>query len=201
MRRWAVICAFSVLVGCTTPGAYFTPVQGKSYAPEPAVDSERVLLVLYRPQSQWADQELEAPGLFVNNQLVAALPSNGYLALELDLAVHRVEMRRPLGGTYWTLLAEGPFDFNRIASFELNPEVGEVYYLRYDELNPPPKVSKAGAFGEGPLQLVDADLALEELPATKQIQARQRVAASDDLSREQEGFWRSVGRALDKIGI
>ncbi len=200
MRRWLVLGALLALTGCSTPGAFFSEVEGPVFSAQ-SVGPDQVLVVLYRPQSQWADEELEAPGLFVNNQLAGALPSNGYLVLELEPAVYRVEMRRPLGGSYWTLLAEGPFDFNRIASFELNPEVGEVYYLRYDELNPPPKVSQRGGVGEGPLQLVDADVALEELPPTKRVQARQKVAASDELERKQEGFWRKVGRALDKIGI
>ncbi|WP_213952567.1 DUF2846 domain-containing protein, partial [Escherichia coli] len=49
---------------------------------------------LYRPRSQWADEELEAPGIFLNNELIGSLPSNGYLAFEFETGSYKLEMRR-----------------------------------------------------------------------------------------------------------
>lgn len=127
------------LVGCSTPGAFFGAVDGPAFVAHPSADASHATVYLYRPRSQWADEELEAPGIFLNNELIGSLPSNGYLAFEFETGSYKLEMRRPLAGSFWTLFADGPMDFTRIASFMLEARAGSVYYLRYDELNPPPK--------------------------------------------------------------
>ncbi len=194
-----LICA--VLGGCSTPGAFFGATDGPMFKAESPSDGEHALVYLYRPRSDWADQELEAPGIFLDNQLIGSLPSNGHLALEFEAASYRLEMRRPLFGSYWTLFAEGPLDFTLITSFALDASAGRTYYLRYDELDPPPKSSEQPAAGNGPLQLVAESLGREEIAATRQVQPNERIAASGERVRPQQGFWRGVGRALDKIGI
>lgn len=196
-----IVLLGSLLAGCSTPGAFFAAVDGPLFSPRKLSDDNHVLVYLYRPQSQWADDELEAPGLFVNNQLTGGLPSNGYLAMEFEVASYQLEMRRPLMGSYWTVMAESPMDITRIASFALDAEVGETYYLRYDEINPPPHDEQLSASGDGPLQLVSAKVALPELAATRRVQPFARIDSNGENVRTQRGFWRSVGRALDKIGI
>jgi len=195
-----VLSLLASLAGCSTPGAFFGASAGPPFEAQPLSDQEHALVYLYRPQSDWADQELEAPGLFLNNQLIGSLPSNGYLVLEFETASYQLEMRRPLFGSYWTLLAESPLDFTLIASFALDAEAGGVYYLRYDELNPPPQNATPNE-GDGPLQLVSARLALGEIGATRRVQPFERIAASGERVRPQRGFWRRVGQVLDKIGI
>lgn len=203
MRRYPlfVLLLASLLSGCSSPGAFFTDTDGPLFKARSLSDENHVLVYLYRPQSTWADQELEAPGLFINNQLSGSLPSNGYLAVEFEVASYQLEMRRPLLGSYWTLMAESPMDFTRIASFALDAEAGATYYLRYDETNPPPHDESLSASGDGPLQLVSAKVALPELAATHRVQPFARIDANGEHIRPQRGFWRSVGRALDKIGI
>jgi hypothetical protein len=203
MRRYPLFLLLlaSLLSGCSSPGAFFGASDGPLFKARSLSNENHVLVYLYRPQSPWADQELEAPGLFVNNQLTGSLPSNGYLALEFEVASYQLEMRRPLMGSYWTLVAESPMDFTRIASFALDAEAGATYYLRYDESNPPPHDENLSASGDGPLQLVSAKVALAELAATHRVQPFARIAANGENVRAQRGFWRSVGRALDNIGI
>lgn len=203
MRRYPLFALMlaSLLGGCSSPGAFFGASDGPLFKPRSLSDDNHVLVYLYRPQSAWADQELEAPGLFINNQLNGSLPSNGYLALEFEVASYQLEMRRPLLGSYWTLLADGPLDFTRIASFALDAEAGATYYLRYDESNPPPHDESLSASGDGPLQLVSAKVALPELAAIHRLQPFASIDANGESVRTQRGFWRSVGRALDKIGI
>lgn len=141
MRRYRLFVLLLLtgwLTACSTPGAFFGATEGPLFQSRSLSDENRVLLYLYRPQSSWADQELEAPGLFINNQLFSGLPSGGYLVMELDTASYQLEIRRPLLGSYWTLAAESPMDFTRVASFALDAEAGATYYLRYDELSPPP---------------------------------------------------------------
>jgi hypothetical protein len=201
-RRYLPILLFcAVLGGCSTPGAFFGATDGPQFQAAAPSDGEHALVYLYRLQSEWADQELEAPGIFLDNELIGSLPSNGYLVLEFDAASYPLEMRRPLFGSYWTLLADGPLDFTLITAFALDATAGRTYYLRYDELDPPPKNSEQPAAGKGPLRLVDESLGGEEITATRQVQPSERIAASGQRVRAQQSFWRGVGRALDKIGI
>jgi hypothetical protein len=202
MRRLLWLLPIVLLAACSTPGAFFGATQGEAFAPHRLSDENHALVYLYRPRNDWADQELEAPGLFLDNRLIGSLPSNGYLVLEIDAANYKLEMRRPLAGSFWTLLADGPFDFTLIASFTLDAAVGATYYLRYDEDGPPPSGVVPGGAGEGPLQLVSAELAQTELRATRQVQPLARIEASDqEPERPQRGFWRSIGESLDKVGI
>lgn len=189
------------LLACSAPGAFFGAPDGVVFREHTASDGNHALVYLYRPQSDWADQELEAPGLFIDNQRVGSLPGNGYLVLELAIASYRLEMRRPLFGSYWTLFAEGPLDFTRIAGFTLDTEAGGVYYLRYDELSPPASSDGATHAGDGPLHLVSAASARDEISRTRKVQPLQRIAADSATERVQRGFWRGLGRMLDTIGI
>jgi hypothetical protein len=84
------------------------------------------------------------------------------------------------------------FDFNRIAGFNLDVGAGGTYYLRYDELNPPPLAEGTPTLGDGPLQLVPASLAEKEIGATHEFQPPQRFAA-DGEREEEPGFWGALG--------
>lgn len=206
MRRYRLLVLVLLtgwLSACSTPGAFFGATEGPLFKPRSLSDENRVLLYLYRPQSNWADQELEAPGLFINTQLFSGLPSGGYLVMELDTASYQLEIRRPLLGSYWTLVAESPMDFTRVASFALDAEAGATYYLRYDELSPPPHDDSLAASGDGPLQLVSEKVALGELTRSHRIKPFTRIAASGEahVRSSQRSFWRSVGDALNNIGI
>jgi hypothetical protein len=198
---WLALFLPVVLTACSTPGAFWGDTQGAVFREHDLSDDNHALVYLYRPQSDWADQELEAPALFLDNSHVGSLPSNAYMVLEFDVASYKLEMRRPLLGTYWTLLADGPLDFTRITSFTLDAEAGGVYYLRYDELNPPPLNDEVPSQGDGPLQLVSGRVAAAEITNTREVQPFEQVAASGETERMQRSFWRKVGKALDKIGI
>lgn len=198
---WLAVLLSALLCGCSTPGAFFGATEGAAFREHVLSAEDHALVYLYRPQSDWADQELEAPALFLNNQLIGSLPSNGYLVLEFDIASYQLEMRRPLFGTHWTFFADGPLDFTLISSFALNAEAGGIYYLRYDELNPPPASDPAASQGDGPLQLVSKDVAATEITATREVQPFERIAASGETERMQRSFWRKIGKSLDKIGI
>ena len=79
MRRYQLLLVLLLtgcLSACSTPGAFFGATEGPRFKPRSLSDENRVLVYLYRPQSSWADQELEAPGLFINNQLFSGLPSS-----------------------------------------------------------------------------------------------------------------------------
>jgi len=196
-----IVLLSAALLACSTPGAFFGATDGAAFREYAPSDDNHALVYFYRPRSDWADQELEAPGLFIDNERVGSLPSNGYLVLELAVASYRLEMRRPLFGSYWTLFAEGPLDFTRIAGFTLDTEAGGVYYLRYDELSPPVSSDGTSNDGDGPLQLVPAATAHEEIDQAREVQPLRRIATADDSERVQRGFWRGLGRVLDTAGL
>ena len=198
---WLAVLLSALLCGCSTPGAFFGATEGAAFREHVLSDEDHALVYLYRPQSDWADQELEAPALFLNNQLIGSLPSNGYLVLEFDIASYQLEMRRPLFGTHWTFFADGPLDFTLISSFALDAEAGGIYYLRYDELNPPPASDPTASQGDGPLQLMSKELAAAEIASTREVQPFERIAASGETELMQRSFWRKIGKSLDKIGI
>ncbi|MET1080009.1 MAG: DUF2846 domain-containing protein [Pseudomonas sp.] len=200
MRHLPLLMLLGVLGGCSTPGAFFGALDGPSFQAR-GIEPQHALVYLYRPRSDWADQELEAPGLFLDNRLIGGLPSQGHLALGFEGASYQLEMRRPLFGSYWTWFADGPLDFTRITSFALEAKPGEVYYLRYDELGPPPQCEAAPDAAEGPLQLVCVSLGETEIGATHEVQPFERITSDGQVERPQRGFWRGVGRALGRIGI
>ncbi|WP_435607422.1 DUF2846 domain-containing protein [Pseudomonas knackmussii] len=199
MFRSLLAVLLLALAGCSSHGAFFGGVDGQPFAALQVADARHAVVYLYRPQNRWADEELEAPGLFLNNELIGSLPSNGYLALEFEPGSFKLEMRRPLFGSFWTFFADGPLDFTRIASFMLEAKPGGVYYLRYDEDRVPAK--HAHSEGDGPLQLVDPKTGESEIQHTRQIQAPAQIAASGYEVRQQARFWQGVGQALDKVGI
>jgi hypothetical protein len=161
------------------------------FTAHPLTDEHHALVYFYRPQSEWADQEIEAPGLFLNKKLIGSLPSNSYLVLELDVASYPLEMRRPLFGSFWTVLADSMLDFNRIAGFNLDVGAGGTYYLRYDELNPPPVAEGTALVGDGALQVVSASLGASEITATHEFQPAQQFAANGE--GKASGFWSALG--------
>lgn len=191
MLRLALCAAFLMLVGCSTPGAFFGALDGPPFSAQPG-DAQHATVYIYRPQNQWSDEELEAPGLFLNNELIGSLPSNGYFAMHFAPGSYPLQMRRPLLGSFWTFFAGGGLDFTLIAGFALEARAGEVYYLRYDETHTPPKFQHNAGEGAGPLNLVGQELGSREIPATRQVQAPVSIAASGHKV-EPSGFWQSLG--------
>lgn len=200
MRRFLPLTLLLLLAGCSTQGAFFGPANGPIYLFRES-DPSLALIYLYRPKSDWASQELEAPGVFLDNQHLGRLPSDSFMRLLAQPGSYKIEMRRPLFGTHWTLLADGPFDFNRIASFTLEVEPGKQYFLRYDELEAPQYHEDQTALGDGPLRVVGLGLARQEIIFTNRIQPDTEIQLTAEHERPQRGFWRRVGEALDKIGI
>ena len=200
MRRFLPFTLLLLLAGCSTQGGYFGPTNGPIYLSRDS-DPALALVYVYRPRSDWASQELEAPGVFLDNQRVGRLPNDSFLRLLAQPGSYKIEMRRPLFGTHWTLLADGPFDFTRIASFTLEVEPGKQYFLRYDELDAPAHHDDQTDQGDGPLRLVGHSLARQEIVFTNRIQKDREIQLTAEHERPQRGFWRSVGEALDKIGI
>jgi len=186
------LCAFLLLLaGCSSPGAFFGALDGPMFSAQPS-DPQHATVYIYRPQNQWSDEELEAPGLFLNNELIGSLPSNGYFAMSFEPGSYPLQMRRPLLGSFWTFFAGGTLDFTLISGFALEAKAGQVYYLRYDETHTAPKFQHNAGEGAGPLNLVGNELGSREIPATRQVQEPVSFAVSGKEIRK-PGFFERIG--------
>ncbi len=81
-------------------GAYIATVSGKEYSQVAnRWDYEsKALLYVYRPNSQWAADEVEAPSFYLDNERIFNIRANGYTWFELEPGEYEVIMRRPLMG-------------------------------------------------------------------------------------------------------
>lgn len=143
-------------------GSQIKPVEGPAYSPVIETDPLNAVVYLYRPFSDWADQELQAPNIFIGPQRMFGLKNNMYVALELEPGRHYFSARRPLAIMH----------VEQIFELEFDVDPGEVYYLRYSEVDIPPELSfEEGYVSNGPLYQVSGEFAHHELRLTHSADA------------------------------
>ncbi len=179
-RISVVLCVLYLLTACSswdrTFGAYLKPVEGPLYAAQAKPELDNAHVIIYRPYSEWAEEELEAPTVYINGEPVVNISSNSYQMLALTPGQYQFMLKRPFFGLDLffledSFLAEQPINFNRIASFSLDVAGGATYYLRYAELTSPRLDPTAGdiPLGDGPMQFVSYSSAKAELEQTRQL--------------------------------
>lgn len=173
-------------------GAYIATVSGKEYSQVGnRWDYEnKALLYVYRPNSQWAADEVEAPSFYLEDERVFNIRANGYTWFELEPGEYEVVMRRPLMGLEGIATESFEFDLSRIAQMNLSVEADKVYFLRYSEIDPPElehqTLKEDMPLGDGPLMLVSTDLAHTELAATRMLPEGGRfIKSKADLSEDE----------------
>lgn len=177
IRIFSVLAFITFVSGCTIHqsigdsfGSSVSKPKGQNFKEVgPRWDFDHnALLYIYRPASQWANDEFEAPSFNVNDKRLFNIKGGSYTWYELKPGDYDVIMRRGLMGF------EGINNLvlKTVAQLSLQVEAGETYYLRYSEVDSPNdehQVSSVGAVGEGPLKLVSSEFALTELPVTKMM--------------------------------
>lgn len=165
-------CTFYHSMG-NSAGAYVRTVSGSDFEPVSRSEwnqEEHVLIYFYRPQSKWADEELEAPSVYIDDTHYFNLRSGSYTWLEVYPGERELDMRRPLLG----LEALGG-NFDHILETTLTVEAGETYYIRYSEVDEP-KTVHSSLEDDHPLantdtsakpRLVDSEVALPEMRQTQ----------------------------------
>jgi hypothetical protein len=173
-------------------GAYIATVSGKEYSQVGnRWDYEnKALLYVYRPNSQWAADEVEAPSFYLEDERVFNIRANGYTWFELEPGEYEVVMRRPLMGLEGIATESFEFDLSRIAQMNLSVEADKVYFLRYSEIDPPElehqTLKEDMPLGDGPLMLVSTDLAHTELATTRMLPEGGRfIKSKSDLSEDE----------------
>ena len=168
-----------------TYGSQIKPVEGPGFHPVLETDPLNAVVYVYRPFSDWADQELQAPSFFIQGQRLFGLKNNMYVALELEPGRHQFSALRPLAILH----------VEQIFELELDVDPGEVYYMRYSEVNIPPELSfEEGFVSAGPFYQVTEEFARHELRLTHSSDAVvQQVAKVERCERNRELMYGSDG--------
>ena len=139
-------------------GSYIVSTQGSLFQPVPATDARNAIVYIYRPDSVWNEEEIIAPGIFLNGRRLHGLKSAAYFWLELPAGEYDFAARRPVGPVY----------LGYIFRTQLTVEGGKTYYYRYDEEGFRPKPDKAlGLFAKGPIAEMPESMALSEIRETR----------------------------------
>lgn len=155
-----------------TNGRKFEPLQSHEWNSE-----ANGLIYVYRPNSQWAMEELEAPSYYINDELIFNLRSGSYTVIELPAGSYDFTARK----SFIPLIGFEAFDDKLMMAFDLNLLIdvgleidpGAIFYVRHSEVSLPkrlhPDIQPDDEMATADVQLVDEELALEEMAETRYL--------------------------------
>ncbi|WP_417513762.1 DUF2846 domain-containing protein [Marinobacter sp.] len=155
-------CTFYHSIGKSV-GSFLHPVSGHDFVHIDNDDWDRrhAVLYFYRTHSQWADDEIEAPSVYIDDTHYFNIRNNSFTWLVVSPGERHVAMRRPLLG----LEGLNSFSLSLIADATFTVEPGRIYYLRYNELSEPtqmhPELDPEHPLTQGDLQLVTREYAMQ----------------------------------------
>ncbi|MES2917635.1 MAG: DUF2846 domain-containing protein [Pseudomonadota bacterium] len=163
LRQEVKSTADTTLLKPITFGSFLFPAKGEFFKAVLPTDSRNAIVYVYRPQSDWSDQEVQAPGFFLNGQHLSGLKSGSYFWFEVPASTYYFNAKRPLSFFYLTTIFEADVSF----------EGGKSYYFRYDEEKPGPRKPAKGAalLVVGPLQQMPQLQGLAEIAQTRAMGA------------------------------
>ncbi|RMF15339.1 MAG: DUF2846 domain-containing protein [Gammaproteobacteria bacterium] len=150
-------------------GGFVHPVTGQYFVHIPNTEwkqDKEALIYIYRPASEWANDEIESPSVYVDDNHYLNLRSGAYTWLAVSPGTRHIAMRRPLLG----LEQLDHIALDLIVDQELEVEAGKVYYLRYSEVDEPelnPELPSDDPWQKGDLRLVSNGQALHEIVDTR----------------------------------
>lgn len=156
-------CTIYQSIGKST-GSFLHPVSGHDFVHIDNDDWDRkhAVLYFYRTHSEWADDEIEAPSVYVDDSHYFNIRNDSYTWLVVSPGERHVAMRRPLLG----LEGLNSFSLSLIADATFTVEPGGIYYLRYNELSEPtqahPELDPEHPLAQGDLRLVTREYAMQE---------------------------------------
>lgn len=146
--------------GCTlylpviAPGSYISEAEGPLFQETPLLDERNAMVYIYRPNSEWADDELEAPSFYLGEDRLFGLKSGQYIWLEMYAGGEELVVKRSFLG----------LNIKDITALKLDLKAGEVRYFRYSEDNVIEDESAPNsAVSFPPIQEVSAQAALPEI--------------------------------------
>lgn len=156
-------------------------------------DSEvNALIYFYRPSSQWADEEMEAPSYYLNDELVFNLRSGSWTVVELPAGSYDFAVRK----SFLPMLGFEAFDDKLMIAFDMNLQAdvglelnpGQIFYVRHSEVSLPrelhPDLAPDDEMASADVQLVGRDLAMEEMPHTRYLEPSFWTASDAEQAEE-----------------
>ncbi|MFT6028617.1 MAG: hypothetical protein ACI8O8_000342 [Oleiphilaceae bacterium] len=139
--------------------------------------AEYALVYFYRPDSQWASEELEAPSYYINDTIVFNMRAGSYTYVLLPAGTYDFNVRKSmlplLGFEAFDDKLMMAFDLNLQADFGLSLKAGDVYYVRHSEVSLPSKLHSGlepdDEMATADVQLVERDMAMEEIHKTRYL--------------------------------
>lgn len=135
------------------------------------------IVYFYRPDSQWASEELEAPSYYINDEVVFNLRAGSYTYVELPAGSYDFAVRKSL----MPLLGFEAFDDKLMMAFDLNLQAdmgleldaGSITYIRHSEVSLPEirhsLIEPEDEMATADVQLVEREMAMKELPKTRYL--------------------------------
>jgi len=135
------------------------------------------LVYFYRPETQWASEELEAPSYYINDEVIFNLRSGSYTYVELPAGSYDFAVRKSLlpllGFEAFDDKLMMAFDLNLQADFGLELDAGSVTYIRHSEVSLPAVrhslLEADDEMSSADVQLVEKDMAMTEMPETRYL--------------------------------
>lgn len=164
------------------------------------------VVYIYRPHSQWAAEELEAPSYYVNSQLVFNLRAGSYTYLLLPAGSYDITARKSLMPLLGFEAMDDKFiigfDLRLLANFGLQVDAGSVTFVRHSEVSLPsrihPDIPPEDEMRTAHVQMVEREVAMEEIHRTRYLESNFWFASDTEEIEElldgtmQEYGWWSV---------
>ena len=168
--------------------------------------AEYATVYFFRPDSQWASEELEAPSYYINDKIVFNMRAGSYTYVLLPAGTYDFTVRKSmiplLGFASFDDKLMMAFDLNLQADFGLDLRPGDVYYVRHSEISYPSKLYSSldpeDEMATADVQLVERDVAMEEIHKTRYLtksfwHPTDAAEAEELLSGEMQDYgWFSV---------
>jgi len=155
-----------------TDGAMFKELDGYSWD-----KATHGLIYFFRPDSQWASEELTAPSYYINDEIIFNLRAGSYTYVVLPAGSYDFAVRKSL----LPLLGFEAFDDKLMMAFDLNLQAdvglqidaGSITYIRHSEVSLPSKrhslIDAEEEMATADVQLVERDVAMEEMVKTRYL--------------------------------
>lgn len=107
-------------------GAFLSKPDGNTFEPVIALDPRDAIIYIYRPETRWGNQEVQAPAFFIDETYVFGLKSGTYSWIEAPAGEYTLSARRSLGGV----------NLKHIFELPIQVDGGQSYFIRYSETKP-----------------------------------------------------------------
>jgi hypothetical protein len=162
-------------------GSYYFPnMDGELFRELTAEEWNRErygVVYFYRPDSQWASEELEAPSYYINDEVIFNLRGGSYTYVLLPEGTYDFAVRKSMIPLFGLEAHDNKlyaaFDFNLQANVGLNVTPGKEIWIRHSEVSLParlhPDLDPEDPMAKADVQLVERELALSEIIHTRYL--------------------------------